>query len=136
MQQRDIIKDQIEQLGQVIGKGLALILGLKNEGDILESIDQVAEVFDTELNLDLKKLMLLEQDEFQQVIEEKFQNFEEPLHHLGTLLFEIALHCGPEGELRQVYAQKALWTFNYLNTISATFSMERMEKIKSLKKWI
>ncbi len=133
MQQRDIIKDQIEQLGKVLGKLTALILGFDG-GDILEGINQVVEEFDTELNLDLKKLIGLEQEEFKQSLKDKFQNFEEPLSQLGNLLFEIGNHCGPEGALRQQYLQKALWTFEYINTVSATFSMERMGKIGELKK--
>jgi len=134
MQQRDIIKDQIEQLGKVLGKITALILGLKSDGDILGGLEQVAEEFDTELHIDLHKLIALEQLEFQKALAEKFQTFEAPLEQLGDVLFEIGNHCGPEGELRQQYLEKALWTFEYINTISSTFSMERMGKIGELKK--
>jgi len=134
MQQRDIIKDQIEQLGKVLGKVTALILGLKSDADILGGIEQVAEEFDTELHIDLHKLIALEQTEFQKALTEKFQNFEAPLEQLGNLLFEIGQQCGPEGELRQQYLEKALWTFGYINTVSSTFSMERMGKMNEVKK--
>lgn len=33
MQQRDLLKDQIEQLGRTLGKVIAEFLGLKNQGD-------------------------------------------------------------------------------------------------------
>ena len=134
MQQRDIIKDQIEQLGKVLGKLITLMLGLKGNGDILDNIQQVAEEFDTELHIDLNKLIALEQEEFQKALAEKFQNFEAPLEQLGDLLSEIGQRCGPEGALRQQYLQKALWTYEYINTISATFSMERMGKMSHIKK--
>ena len=133
MQQRDIIKDQIEQLGKVLGKLITLMLGIKGNGNIIGNIEQIAEEFDTELNIDLNKLIALEQDEFQKALAEKFQNFEAPLEQLGDLLFEIGQQCGPEGELRQQYLNKALWTYEYLNTVSSTFSIERMGKMSRVK---
>lgn len=135
MQQRDIIQDQIEQLGKVLGKGLALILGLKSEGDIIDVLEQVTTTL-LEQEIDLKQLLQLEQLEFEQTLKEKFLAKEPILEQLGDLLFELGKGCAPEGELRQQYLEKALWTFNYINQISITFSMERLMKIKEIKSTI
>ena len=136
MEQRDLIKDQIEQLGRALGKMVTLVLGMDNGGDILGIQKEVAATFDTELKLDFKKLIGLEQKEFQQTIKEKFQNQEAVLEQLSSLLFELGKRCGPEGELRQQYVEKALWTLEYVNSISDTFSMERLGKINIIKQWI
>jgi len=136
MEQRDLIKDQIEQLGRALGKMITLVLGMDNGGDILKIQKEVAATFDTELKLDFKKLIGLEQKEFQETIKEKFQNQEAVLEQLSALLFDIGKRCGPEGELRQQYLEKALWTLEYINSISDTFSMERLSKINIIKQWI
>jgi len=50
MQQRDLIKDQIDQLGKVLGKGIAKILGLGGEEDILSALEEVQKELTTEVN--------------------------------------------------------------------------------------
>ena len=133
MVKRDILQVQIEQIGKAIGHGLALLAGLDTAGNSLIVIDEVATVLDTEVDIDLKKWMGLEQEAFEKVLKEKLHDKESIIERLGDLLFETAKHCGPEGALRQHYLQKALWTFNYLNQVSITFSMDRLAKIRAIK---
>lgn len=133
MIKRDIIQAQIEQLGKVLGKGLALVLGLKNEGNIIDVVEEIATVL-VEQDIDLKQWILLEQPQFEQALKEKMLDNEQVLEQLGDLLFELGKGCAPEGELRQQYLEKALWTFNYISQISITFSMERLMKIQEIKK--
>jgi len=132
MIKRDIIQAQIEQLGKVLGKGLALVLGLNNEGNILNVVEEIQTIL-AEQNIDLKKWIRLEQLEYEKALKEKMLNNEQVLEQLGDLLFELGRGCTPEGELRQQYLEKALWTFNYISQISITFSMERLLKIKEIK---
>jgi len=134
MVKRDILEAQIEQISKAIGHGLALLLGLDTAGNILTTIDELAAVLHTDVDIDLKKWIGLEQEEFEKVLKEKLHDKEPILEELGDLLFQIGRHCGPEGELRQQYLQKALWTLNYLNQVSITFSMERLAKIKAIKR--
>ena len=132
MIKRDIIQAQIEQLGKVLGKGLALVLGLKNEGDILNVVEEVQTIL-ADQDIDLKKWIRLEQSEYEKALKEKLLNNEQVLEQLGDLLFELGKGCAPEGELRQQYLEKALWTYNYISQVSITFSMERLMIIKEIK---
>jgi len=132
MIKRDIIQAQIEQLGKVLGKGLALVLGLKNEGAILNVVEEVQKIL-ADQDIDLKKWIQLEQSEYETALKDKLLDNEQVLEQLGDLLFELGKGCAPEGELRQQYLEKALWTYNYINQISITFSMERLMIIKDIK---
>jgi len=135
MIKRDIIQAQIEQLGKVLGKGLALVLGLKNEGAILNVVEEVQKIL-ADQDIDLKKWIQLEQSEYEKALKDKLLDNEQVLEQLGDLLFELGKGCAPEGELRQQYLEKALWTYNYINQISITFSMERLMIIKDIKSMI
>ena len=132
MIKRDILQAQIEQLGKVLGKGLALILGLKNDGNIIDVVAEINTIL-IEQDIDLKQWIALEQSEYEKALKEKLLDNEQVLAQLGDLLFELGKGCAPEGKLRQQYLEKALWTFNYISQISITFSMERLMKIKEIK---
>ena len=132
MIKRDILQAQIEQLGKVLGKGLALILGLKNDGNIVDVVAEINTIL-IEQDIDLKQWIALEQSEYEKALKEKLLDNEQVLAQLGDLLLELGKGCAPEGALRQQYLEKALWTFNYISQISITFSMERLMKIKEIK---
>jgi len=60
MQQRDIIKDEIERLGRVLGKLVAMLLELESGGASPQMAREVAEdKFRNELELDLDELLEL-----------------------------------------------------------------------------
>ena len=56
MERRDILKDQIEQLGRVLGKILANFLGLKSEGRISQGIEMTNKQLQLELDIDIEKI--------------------------------------------------------------------------------
>lgn len=61
MQQRDLLKDQIEQLGRTLGKVIAEFLGLKNQGDTTFALEQVIQNLKTALNFELDHLDVIGQ---------------------------------------------------------------------------
>ncbi len=136
MQQRDLIKDQIDQLGKVFGKGIARILGLDNNEEVFKVLEEVEKELSTELNIDLKKWLNLDQETYEQALKDRLNNQEEPLELLGNLLFEMGKSCGREGMLKKQYLEKALWTYNYLHQQSSTFSMGRLTIINAIQKEI
>ncbi len=136
MQQRDLIKDQIDQLGKVFGKGIARILGLDNNDDIVSVLEEVEKELNKELNIDLKEWLNLDQAAYEHALKDRLNNHEQPLELLGNLLFEMGKSCGPEGLLRMQYLEKALWTYTYLHQQSATFSMSRLAIINAIRKEI
>ena len=136
MQQRDIIQDQINQFGNVFGKGISRMLGRDNNEDILIVLEEVEKELSTELDIDLKKWLHLDQEAYEQVLKDRLNNHEQPLELLGTLLFEMGKSCGPEGQLKMQYLEKALWTYNYLHQQSSTFSLDRLTIINAIQKEI
>lgn len=56
MEQRDYLQKQIDQLGRVLGKLLADLIGLKNQGEISEGIEIISQKLKDELDLDLESL--------------------------------------------------------------------------------
>lgn len=136
MQQRDLIKDQIDQLGKVFGKGIARILGLDNNENVLTALEEVERELSTELNIDLKKWLNLDQEAYEQALKDRLTTHEQPLELLGNLLFEMGKSCRPEGMLKKQYLEKALWTYTYLHQQSTTFSMDRLTIINAIQKEI
>jgi len=57
MEQRDLLKDQIEQLGMVLGKIFANFFGLKAEGKIALGMEITQQNLKSELDLDIDKMI-------------------------------------------------------------------------------
>ena len=91
MQQRDIIKEEIEQLGRALGKLIANFLGLKTQGNVTESIQITNTELQSELDIDIDELVLLESKELEEFIESKCL-VDLHLDQLSSYLFEIGLH--------------------------------------------
>jgi hypothetical protein len=62
--QEDYLKRQIDQLGQVLGKILADLIGLKTQGHIGEGIEEVNQKLKSELNLNINELTLIPVENF------------------------------------------------------------------------
>ncbi len=91
MQQRDIIKDQIEQLGRVLGKLIANFFSLKTEGNVIEAIQVTNAELQSGLDIDIDELVRLEPKELQEYIESKHL-VDLHLDQLSSYLFEIGIH--------------------------------------------
>jgi len=91
MEQRDIIKDEIEQLGRVLGKILADFIGLRTKGNVSEAIEITNQRLQTELDLDIDKLMRLESHELEEYVE-SLKLTDKYLDQLSTYLFEIGIY--------------------------------------------
>ena len=57
MIQRDLLQQQIEQLGRAIGKIITGFLGLKSQGKVALGFEIANEQFNKELDLDIDKLL-------------------------------------------------------------------------------
>ncbi len=91
MQQRDIIQDQIEQLGRALGKLIANFLGVKSEGNLSVAI----QITDTDmlsgLDIDVDRLVQLEANELTEYLESKHLT-DLNLDQLSNYIFEIGLY--------------------------------------------
>jgi hypothetical protein len=59
MEQRDLLKDQIEQLGKVLAKVLADIIGFKGQGQAVEGIQKTNEALQEEADINIESLLNL-----------------------------------------------------------------------------
>ena len=98
MQQRDFLKDQIDQLSRVLGKILAEFLGLKTSGDVDNAIAVTNEQLHTELNLDIERLTQLSAEALAEYVASQYFTAEH-LDQLSRYCFEIGAARKAEDDL-------------------------------------
>ncbi len=128
MEQRDLIKDQIEQLGKVLGKLLADFLKMKSTGNVSQGIEIVDQQLDSTLDLSLEAVLTRPKRE----LKEHFLNRNTTAEQLETLsdllkaVGESKLEHHP-GEARNLLL-KAGELLDIADEITATASFIRMDK--------
>jgi len=98
MQQSDYLLRQIEQLGRVLGKILARLLGLKEEGKAHQGMACTTELFRDELELDLRELISVPEEEFIQTLSDLPHWNNNHLSTFADILLELAEGLEMEGE--------------------------------------
>ena len=134
MEQRDYLMRQIEQFARVLGKILFDLLGLKNKGDISESIEFTTRSLISELNIDLEKLTSIKRDELIDTLICKMGFNNGNLEILAEILMQTGdnyykmknFHKG------ESFCQTSLTIYEYLDKSDNTYSFDRKEKMKSL----
>lgn len=137
MEHRDLIKDQIEQLGKVLARIMAGFLGFKAEGRVSEGIEASNKQLNSELDIDMEKILLLDKQELKAYIKERKLTAGH-LEILSDYLIEIG-----ENEIKnnkhkaKINLMKAIELLEISDEISKTMSFMRVtckEKIESLLK--
>lgn len=97
MERRDILKEQIEQLGRVLGKIIANFIGLKTQGNVLEEpVQATNQALQSELNLDVDNVLQLEDAALAQYLDALNFN-EQHLDQLAHYLYEAGKHYQTAG---------------------------------------
>lgn len=137
-ERRDFLKKQIDQLGRVLGKMLADLLGLKQQGQVAEGLAVVEESMQKALSLNLVSLVAIAPPDLVNWLQQKHQFAPEHLEPMADILYEAA-----EGFLVQNDAAtaKALWEralalYEHLEATETTFSLERHYRIAAIKKLV
>ncbi len=68
MEQRDLLKDQIEQLRKVLAKVLSDFAGLKSKGNVALGIEVSNECLQSEIDIDIEKLINLTKQELKEYL--------------------------------------------------------------------
>ena len=125
MERRDILKDEIEQLGKVLGHILATFMGLSSKGKVSEGIEEVSNQLKDQLNLDFEKILQLSGNELLDYLKQ-WNITSEHLEMLSNLLVESGRagleNCEEEAVLR---IQKALELLDLADVLTKTVSLER-----------
>lgn len=131
MMEKDFIKREIDQLGVALRKILSEIVGLKNSGNANQNIETSESTLKNELDIDIEKLKDFSKKALIHFLtKEKKLN----LNNLNTLA-EILMEISNKNKNPKT-AQTTLRLFEYLEQSESTYSLERQQKIKTLKQII
>ncbi len=134
MARRDYLLDQINEMGAFLAKLIGLLYGKAsdNQGDQLEHTAEDALL--VQYGWEMEDLLFMEKTAFLAFMEENLladDHFEQ-LAQVFTLLGDHALE--KETLLRkELYYQKAIWLLSYLDRRSASYSMDRRDRIIQLE---
>jgi hypothetical protein len=136
MQQEDWLIRQINQLGRVLGKILADLLGLKTKGQVGEGIEAAEQALKGELDLDISHLAAMPTDRFIITLREGKQFTDENFEMLADIFLIVAEELDQNdrdnGKKKQLL-EKALIIYEYLDKTGSTYSFERHNKIEKIK---
>ena len=133
MERRDLIKDQIEQLGRALGAILARFLGTKAAGNVTQGIEIANESLQSQLDLDVELITTLGTPELEKYLSQRNLNSE----HLETLAdyfiawADSVITTDPE-KARTLY-QTVLRLYDIIDAWSDLYSLERFEKERRIR---
>jgi len=129
--EQDYIMRQINQIGRVLGKIFATILGLRKQGNVSESIEITNQTLKSELDFDIEELIAIyNNDLINFLIKEKnFNN--NNIEKLADILYIIADEALKDKK-EKIY-EKCLVMYEYLDKFGDIFSLDRHMKIEQIK---
>ena len=133
MEQRDFLQRQAEQFGQVLGKILCHLLGLKEQGEVKVDIKIANQAFNDELNFDIDSIVSIPTKKLAKNLKEEKGLSNENLETLAEILMLIAEDMSRD-EKNRLY-EKSLAIYEYLEVSeNNTYSYNRNQKIEELKR--
>lgn len=133
MEQRDYLKRQIDQLGKVLGKVIADLLGLRQGNASLKGVEIVSQAFKDEIDLDLELLLSVETDDLIDFLITGKGFNEENLDKLAEILFMISNDMTSDNPLRNSFFKRCLVIYEYLEMTQQTYSFDRSLRLKKIK---
>lgn len=131
MEQRDLLKDQIEELGRVLGKILANFLGLKNTGSVRKEISFANEQLNSKLDIDIAALVKLDRQAVRKYLFDRKLSSDH-LDLLSQYLEKAAQHQTTEGNIN--YLNTALILLELANETANAFSFDRLARKEKMIK--
>ena len=132
MVKRDLILDQIEQMGAFLRKLLAKFSNSNSLDEGTNASDSVINELNVEIGFDLKLFLTLPEEDARKYLS-NYKFTEDHLEALSILLIKMS----PEASNKKQYLSKALLILDFSDGISNTFSFDRnntKNKIKELIK--
>ena len=130
MEERDYLKKQIDQMGQVFAKMLSSLLGLKNNGQVNEGIEMSNQTLKKELDFTIQELIDLSTNELIEYLTVQKNLTNENLDKLSEILLFHADNSQVEKE--KLY-KRCLTIYEYLDSVESIYSLERQWKIQRIK---
>jgi len=136
MQQEDYIKRQIDQLGQVLGKILSDLLGLKTKGQISKGIETADQALKNTIDLNIEDLCTIPTYKFMELLQANNKLSNENFEMLANILFLLGNEAGyldKNNKKKRKLNERSLIIYEYLNRVSSTYSLDRNLKIDKIK---
>ncbi len=136
MEQRDIIKDQIEQLGKVLGKIITRFLNLDSSENITDEIKTTNQELKNELDIDLDKIIHLNKNELRDFI--KKRNLAEGhLEQLSEFAFKVGENkIENNKDESKAYLATALELLEIADDVSQMLSLDRVHRKNEIQSLI
>ena len=133
MERRDLIRDQIEQLGRVFGAILARFLGTKASGNVTEGIEIANESLQSQLDLDVDLITTLDTPELKAYLAQRKLSSEhlESLADYFIAWADSVTATDPE-KARTLY-QTVLRLYEIIDAWSDLYSLERFDKEQQIR---
>lgn len=128
MQQRDLIKEQIEQAGRVLGKILSGLAGWQTTASVQQTMNIVQRQFRSELDFDLEAWLQSEDDDQTDRLA-RLPLPESALDELASFLYEIGQQFSMSGDpaAAQTHFRGARAVLDRVDAVSETLTFERMD---------
>ena len=136
MQEEDWLIRQINQLGRVLGKILADLIGLKTQGQIGEGIEAAEQTLNNELGLNIDDLTSSPTEQFIKTLQEGKKLSDDNFDKLADIFFLFAEELDERGtdneKMKKLY-ERSLTIYEYLDKTGSTYSFDRHFKIDKIK---
>lgn len=132
MEQRDLLKDQIEQLGKALAKILSDFLGLSSKGQTSEAIEIANESFQKQLDIDIQKVLTLSATDLMKYLQDRNLTAD----HIEIIADYLKASSTAEHEVdkqkNQLKLDKALELLQLADEVSQAVSFSRIQKKKEI----
>ena len=132
MEKRDLIQDQIEQLGFFLRKLLADFIKNKSVGNEFVSLELISKQLKNEIDFDLEFFITLTNEEMKKHVL-KYNFSSQNLDSLSNLLVEISASEFNNKIINQQYLIKAIELLDVNDQISNSISLDRNIKKSEIK---
>jgi len=132
MEKRDLIQDQIEQLGFFLRKLLADFIKNKSVGNEFISLELISKQLKNEIDFDLEFFITLTNEEMKKYVL-KYSFSSQHLDNLSNLLIEMSASEFNNKIINQQYLIKAIELLDLNDQISNSISLDRNIKKSEIK---
>ncbi len=132
MERRDYLMRQIEQMSQVLAALIRRLLGLKSVNIEEKTRQTTNELLMQELDTSLKEILRIPPEDIAEFIIQKKGLDKSNIELFAEVLVINAKACTDGLEKRKLF-QRALELYQWIDTKSGIFSLERQKKIREIE---
>lgn len=129
MYRKDFLEQQIEQLGRVLSRMLAQMLGIKHATPA--DLEPASRTLKEELNWNLEELLAISESEWIDTLMATGKFNADNLERLADL---FAVLAKTDAKNARAYLQKSLLIYRHVDAAERTFSLERQTRIDAITK--